>query len=733
MAGKAPAQSRGAAPPPNFTLRRPIIPRSTPGREGREPGAAGERNSVGDNVDAGVAVVTAAAAGTVDSVAARNAQVAQQQPSFQCAPSAAARTAQGAQLQPSFQSSHFEAGGTGRFGDGRRNDFADQDYGDFQEGFYEGNNGYGNGYGSHARGNFRQRPYNNYRQQWNRNFNNNYRGSGRFNNSNNRYQRRFNNNENLQVETLSQKADTTQLVVPASGEGATSASSHQMDTSSLENLVLPLSSRAQKKIDKMQCLKCGEFGHFADACTAVLCLYCEKISHESKDCPLLFMPKPVAITYGSLGGVLRRLKSLVSSNGLSQEITSGILSLPMTVLLRFFFPSKADLARMTKIINVPVPGTTMFLLFEEWSAADLDKFDLSPVWVRVHDCCYKERCDYLSLFGVGSLIGKTKEVDMAYTRAHSDLRMLVEVTRVEFIPKTTVDHTYAGQGYGLIFKLETDHSKDKSDVEMHEVTPDDDSKKEEGTGHEKSTDGDFTPGGDAKMQTPKPAPSKQNLSSKQAAALSLPVLRVGLIDCPSHDNHDVRCWSESKTTEMYPRKLWGDCEDDEEDNLPSPLPRLHDFYNGDEVSASGISEACSIEKRAVIPAMAADSTEKRLVFPPATAGSAEKREVFPAVAAGSAEKRVGVPAAAAGSAEMRAVLPAAAAGSAVKRAESPFAATGTAEKSVLAHSVQGQPRQESSCSSVCSQGITPYINLYHADIPLALEKKYGGWLSAKTV
>ncbi|XBI73742.1 hypothetical protein VPH35_067423 [Triticum aestivum] len=31
------------------------------------------------------------------------------------------------------------------------------------------------------------------------------------------------------------------------------------------------------------------------------------------------------------------------------------------------------------------------------------------------------------------------------------------------------------------------------------------------------------------------------------------------------------------------------------------------------------------------------------------------------------------------------------------------------------------------------KGITPYINLYHYDLPLALEKKYGGWLNAKTV
>ncbi|KAL6637073.1 hypothetical protein ACP70R_024645 [Stipagrostis hirtigluma subsp. patula] len=31
------------------------------------------------------------------------------------------------------------------------------------------------------------------------------------------------------------------------------------------------------------------------------------------------------------------------------------------------------------------------------------------------------------------------------------------------------------------------------------------------------------------------------------------------------------------------------------------------------------------------------------------------------------------------------------------------------------------------------KGITPYVNLYHYDLPLALEKKYGGWLNEKMV
>jgi hypothetical protein len=237
------------------------------------------------------------------------------------------------------------------------------------------------------------------------------------------------------------------LVPTTPGEGANAASTPAA-AATAEAANLPLSSRAQKKIDKMQCLKCGEFGHFADACKAVLCLYCEKISHESKECPLLSMPKPVAITYGVSRNELMFHEVPASSevtfkhdSGKAGKISviGGSLSAPEIVnelqwiipgnhqwelrptedgAFKAIFPSKADLARMSKIIKVHVPSTSMFLIFEEWSAAELDKFCLTSVWVRVHGCCYKERCDYLALFGVGSLIGKTKEVDMAFTRAH---------------------------------------------------------------------------------------------------------------------------------------------------------------------------------------------------------------------------------------------------------------------------------------------------------------------------
>jgi hypothetical protein len=143
------------------------------------------------------------------------------------------------------------------------------------------------------------------------------------------------------------------------------------------------------------------------------------------------MPKPVAITYGVSRNELIFHEVPTSSDVTfkhdsgkvgkisveggtltAQEIVKELIWIlpgnhqwdlkPMDDgAFKALFPSKTDLARMTKIIRVPVPETEMFLIFEEWLAADLDPFSLAEVWVKVHGCCYKERCDYLSLFGVG--------------------------------------------------------------------------------------------------------------------------------------------------------------------------------------------------------------------------------------------------------------------------------------------------------------------------------------------
>jgi hypothetical protein len=53
----------------------------------------------------------------------------------------------------------------------------------------------------------------------------------------------------------------------------------------------------------------------------------------------------------------------------------------------------------------------------------------------VSGCPYKPRYDYLALLAVGSLVGKAQEVDMAFTRQNSQVRMRVLVTDPKYIPK----------------------------------------------------------------------------------------------------------------------------------------------------------------------------------------------------------------------------------------------------------------------------------------------------------
>ncbi|KAM0832292.1 hypothetical protein ACQ4PT_064981 [Festuca glaucescens] len=320
MAARTPLPPRTGALPSNPPLRQPVPHRSTPVRSGGHgddgAGAAGAANNLGPE-------------GQGDQ-----------------------------QSRPVQQVNRFEQGSNsgqgGRIGEWRDEGFNGQGFGGYDEGYFEGKG-----------------------------------ASGRFNGNNSRYQRVFNTNESNVVTDSVQAQDkgATQIVALAPGISHASLNLQNMETSLVESL----STRAQKKIDKMQCLRCGENGHLAETCTAVLCLYCEKTSHESINCPLHSLPKPVAISYGVSRNELIFHEIPASSDVTLRHdsgkvgkisVTDGILS-PQEVVkelewiipgnhqwdltptddgaFKAIFPSKADLARMTKIINVLVPGTSMYL------------------------------------------------------------------------------------------------------------------------------------------------------------------------------------------------------------------------------------------------------------------------------------------------------------------------------------------------------------------------------------
>jgi hypothetical protein len=128
------------------------------------------------------------------------------------------------------------------------------------------------------------------------------------------------------------------------------------------------------------------------------------LHHLSKDCPLLSLPKPIAITYGLCRPQLIFNEVPASSDICFKHdsgkvgrilVEEGVMSVAEIVKelewivpgdhqwdlrpagdnsFKVVFPSKADLTRLRKIGNIPIEGTKMFLHFEEWSAADLDRF-----------------------------------------------------------------------------------------------------------------------------------------------------------------------------------------------------------------------------------------------------------------------------------------------------------------------------------------------------------------------
>jgi hypothetical protein len=75
--------------------------------------------------------------------------------------------------------------------------------------------------------------------------------------------------------------------------------------------------------------------------------------------------------------------------------------------------------------------------FDEWSAMEEPTFMLPEVWVRVTGIPSDVRNDYIALWALGSLFGKTMEVDMAFTRKNKVLRMRIGCMDASLIPETS--------------------------------------------------------------------------------------------------------------------------------------------------------------------------------------------------------------------------------------------------------------------------------------------------------
>jgi hypothetical protein len=106
-------------------------------------------------------------------------------------------------------------------------------------------------------------------------------------------------------------------------------------------------------------------------------------------------------------------------------------------VFRVKFPNKVEAQRIKAFCTYPVPERASDLIFDDWSTLEDPLHMLPKVWLRVRGIPADVRTDFLSLWVVGSLFGKTKEVDMVHTRKHKELRLRIGCLDHTLIPETT--------------------------------------------------------------------------------------------------------------------------------------------------------------------------------------------------------------------------------------------------------------------------------------------------------
>ncbi|KAM0906584.1 hypothetical protein ACQ4PT_016712 [Festuca glaucescens] len=220
----------------------------------------------------------------------------------------------------------------------------------------------------------------------------------------------------------------------------------------------------KKKDDKTGCFRCKQPGHYIDDCPIPFCDLCESVHHTAPACHLLHAPKPTAIFHGYANEALMffelpcgAFKSKVENPKLAKVTIDGdAMTIPDIIdqlrkivpsdkfnwevfhikenIYRVKLPSKQEVQRLKNFGTYICTDRESCLTFDLWSSLEEPLFSLPEVWVRVSGLPSDIRSDYLSLWGVGTLFGKTLDVDMAYTRHNKVLRTKIGCLDRTLIP-----------------------------------------------------------------------------------------------------------------------------------------------------------------------------------------------------------------------------------------------------------------------------------------------------------
>jgi hypothetical protein len=222
--------------------------------------------------------------------------------------------------------------------------------------------------------------------------------------------------------------------------------------------VAEVAKAAGKAKKSMRCWKCADNTHAVKDCKANhYCYICDKKAHPTARCPVLKLPRPSVFVSGS--GLLETYFTAFPDSVVNEDLAPTQSPIALVVVtgdevpadliakqvarrcsdypnwkweavphvdMQFLVsvPSFEDLDRLDGI-QMGVPSFSSTISISAWRSAEVPhKAELEKVWLHVDGVPHTLR-HFLGLWAVGSLVGKTVDVDLVSLRRRAVVRIQV--------------------------------------------------------------------------------------------------------------------------------------------------------------------------------------------------------------------------------------------------------------------------------------------------------------------
>ncbi|XP_051184558.1 uncharacterized protein [Lolium perenne] len=203
-----------------------------------------------------------------------------------------------------------------------------------------------------------------------------------------------------------------------------------------------------------------------------------------------------------------------------------------TNVLRVNFPSKLDLVRVQRFGRYNIPDSDISISFDFWKKEVEPVWAPEDIWVRVHKLPPFALDDFLAMWALGDVFGKTKDIDIVFTRANNVLRMLITCLDPSLIPATW-DLKIKNDFYRLRFEVEGREPNISPDITMTAASGEDEDPNGNGSGQfeDKVADRDIKRSkGDSNKETQNDINTKSAQSKGNSNNLANTPVQFGSLD-----------------------------------------------------------------------------------------------------------------------------------------------------------------------------------------------------------